>query len=62
MWNKSQAIRRRKVGRGKRTARAVLRSLRVYYGAADTSIALATASIAGLLRWLDEHGSMRAER
>jgi len=28
-------------------------SLNVYYGAADTSIALATASIAELLRWLD---------
>jgi predicted GH43/DUF377 family glycosyl hydrolase len=30
-------------------------SLRIYYGAADTSIALATASIAELLSWLDEH-------
>ena len=29
-------------------------SLRIYYGAADTSIALATASVAELLRWLDE--------
>jgi predicted GH43/DUF377 family glycosyl hydrolase len=28
-------------------------SLRIYYGAADTSIAVATASIADLLRWLD---------
>ena len=28
-------------------------SLNVYYGAADTSIALATASIKELLRWLD---------
>ena len=28
-------------------------SLDVYYGAADTSIALATASIKELLRWLD---------
>jgi predicted GH43/DUF377 family glycosyl hydrolase len=30
-------------------------SLRIYYGAADTSIALATASVAELLCWLDEH-------
>ena len=29
----------------------------VYYGAADTSIALATASIQELLGWLDAHGS-----
>jgi predicted GH43/DUF377 family glycosyl hydrolase len=29
-------------------------SLRVYYGAADTSIALATASIRQLLEWLEE--------
>jgi predicted GH43/DUF377 family glycosyl hydrolase len=28
-------------------------SLDVYYGAADTSIALATGSITELLRWLD---------
>jgi predicted GH43/DUF377 family glycosyl hydrolase len=31
-------------------------SLKVYYGAADTSIALATASIREMLAWLDEHG------
>lgn len=31
-------------------------TIRVYYGAADTSIALATGSIRALLRWLDEHG------
>ena len=31
-------------------------TLRIYYGAADTSIALATASIAELLGWLDVHG------
>jgi predicted GH43/DUF377 family glycosyl hydrolase len=31
-------------------------TLNVYYGAADTSIALATGSISGMLRWLDEHG------
>jgi predicted GH43/DUF377 family glycosyl hydrolase len=30
-------------------------SLRIYYGAADTCIALATASITELLSWLDEH-------
>jgi predicted GH43/DUF377 family glycosyl hydrolase len=33
-------------------------SLNVYYGAADTSIALATGSIRELLHWLDEHGSV----
>ncbi len=32
-------------------------TLNIYYGAADTSIALATASIRELLGWLDEHGS-----
>lgn len=32
-------------------------TLNVYYGAADTSIALATASVGELLRWLDLHGS-----
>lgn len=37
-------------------------SLRIYYGAADTSVALATASIAGLLRWLDEDAASRIER
>jgi predicted GH43/DUF377 family glycosyl hydrolase len=31
-------------------------TLNIYYGAADTSVALATASIKALLRWLDEHG------
>ncbi len=31
--------------------------INVYYGAADTSIALATGSIRAMLRWLDEHGS-----
>ena len=35
-------------------------TLNVYYGAADTSIALATGSIRNLLKWLDAHGS--AER
>jgi predicted GH43/DUF377 family glycosyl hydrolase len=32
-------------------------SLHIYYGAADTSIALATTSKARLLRWLDAHGT-----
>jgi predicted GH43/DUF377 family glycosyl hydrolase len=32
-------------------------TLHLYYGAADTSIALATGSIRGMLAWLDEHGS-----
>ena len=31
-------------------------ALNLYYGAADTSIALATASLRELLAWLDEHG------
>jgi predicted GH43/DUF377 family glycosyl hydrolase len=30
--------------------------INVYYGAADTSIALATGSIRAMLAWLDEHG------
>jgi predicted GH43/DUF377 family glycosyl hydrolase len=32
-------------------------TINLYYGAADTSIALASGSIRGLLRWLDEHGT-----
>ena len=32
-------------------------SLRLYYGAADTSVALTTGSISALLLWLDKHGS-----
>ena len=32
-------------------------TLNLYYGAADTSVALATGSVRGMLRWLDEHGS-----
>lgn len=32
-------------------------TLHLYYGAADTSIALATGSVGDMLRWLDEHGS-----
>ncbi|HYK02646.1 MAG TPA: glycosidase [Thermoanaerobaculia bacterium] len=31
--------------------------LNLYYGAADTCIALATGSISGILKWLDKHGS-----
>jgi predicted GH43/DUF377 family glycosyl hydrolase len=30
-------------------------SLRIYYGAADTSVCLATASLSGLLAWLHRH-------
>jgi len=32
-------------------------SINLYYGAADTSMALATGSVRQLLRWLDENGS-----
>jgi len=32
-------------------------TLRLYYGAADTRVALATGSVRALLAWLDEHGS-----
>ena len=32
-------------------------TLNLYYGAADTSIALATGSIRAILHWLDSHGS-----
>jgi predicted GH43/DUF377 family glycosyl hydrolase len=35
-------------------------TLRIYYGAADTSVALATASVKNLLRWLDAHPSARS--
>ena len=31
-------------------------TLRLYYGAADTCIALATGSVKQMLAWLDEHG------
>jgi predicted GH43/DUF377 family glycosyl hydrolase len=31
-------------------------TLRIYYGAADTSIALATASVSAMLQWLKEQG------
>lgn len=30
-------------------------TINLYYGAADTSIALATGSVRGLLAWLDAH-------
>lgn len=36
-------------------------TLNLYYGAADTSIALATGSISGILQWLDRHGSQTFE-
>jgi len=32
-------------------------TIRIYYGAADTCIGMATGSVARLLGWLDEHGS-----
>jgi predicted GH43/DUF377 family glycosyl hydrolase len=32
-------------------------AINLYYGAADTSVALATGSVAALLAWLDAHGS-----
>jgi predicted GH43/DUF377 family glycosyl hydrolase len=35
-------------------------TLNLYYGAADTSIALATGSVRQLLAWLDEHGEAPA--
>lgn len=35
-------------------------TLRLYYGAADTSIALASASVRALLDWLEEHGQRAA--
>ena len=31
-------------------------TLRIYYGAADTSIAVATTSVRAMLEWLEEHG------
>jgi predicted GH43/DUF377 family glycosyl hydrolase len=31
-------------------------TLRIYYGAADTSIATATGSVNAMLNWLEEHG------
>lgn len=32
-------------------------TINLYYGAADTCIAVASGSVSALLRWLDEHGS-----
>ena len=32
-------------------------TINLYYGAADTSVALAVGSVRELLHWLDEHGS-----
>jgi predicted GH43/DUF377 family glycosyl hydrolase len=32
-------------------------TINLYYGAADTAVALATGSVRELLHWLDEHGS-----
>lgn len=31
-------------------------TVRIYYGAADTSIAMATASVRAMLQWLEERG------
>ena len=31
-------------------------TLRLYYGAADTSIALATGNVSTMLEWLEQHG------
>jgi predicted GH43/DUF377 family glycosyl hydrolase len=36
-------------------------TINLYYGAADTSLALATGSIKRVLRWLDEHGAIGAQ-
>jgi predicted GH43/DUF377 family glycosyl hydrolase len=32
-------------------------TLRIYYGAADTSVCVATASLTALLRWLADHAA-----
>lgn len=37
-------------------------TIHLYYGAADTSVALATGSIGELLHWLDVHGRMEERR
>ena len=31
-------------------------TIHLYYGAADTSIVLATGSVRAMLEWLDQHG------
>lgn len=36
-------------------------TIRLYYGAADTSVALASGSVRAILGWLDEHGSPEPE-
>jgi hypothetical protein len=36
---------------------AVIQSVRLYYGAADTSIGLATGSLRAMLEWLEKHQS-----
>ena len=36
-------------------------AINLYYGAADTSIALATGSIRQILHWLDEHGAIQSD-
>jgi predicted GH43/DUF377 family glycosyl hydrolase len=33
-------------------------TVHLYYGAADTSLALATASLTAMLEWLDRHGTL----
>jgi predicted GH43/DUF377 family glycosyl hydrolase len=38
------------------TLAADLDTIRIYYGAADTSIAMATGSVQAMLTWLDENG------
>jgi predicted GH43/DUF377 family glycosyl hydrolase len=37
-------------------------AINLYYGAADTSVALATGRVSVLLGWLDEHGTPGAGR
>jgi len=37
-------------------------TLNIYYGAADSSIALARASVSALLTWLDANGSCERRR
>ena len=35
-------------------------TLHLYYGAADTSIAMATGSVKAILEWLERHGDQSA--
>jgi len=37
-------------------------TIRLYYGAADSCVALATGSIRALLTWLDAHSSAQESR